>query len=118
MNENIFWVVSAKVKEGELENLKALMNEMVESTMNEPDTINYEWFISDDNKYCHLYERYKNSDAAVIHMKSFVRDFVKRFVSVLDIKSNIVYGTLSDELEKMLTPMGAVFMKPLGGFKK
>ena len=58
MSDNVHWVIELDIKQGELDNFKALMNEMVEATRaNEPGTMNYEWFISDDERSCHIYER-------------------------------------------------------------
>ena len=34
------------------------MNEMVESTQAEPETLSYDWFVSDDRSTVHIYERY------------------------------------------------------------
>ncbi|MCB0728879.1 MAG: antibiotic biosynthesis monooxygenase [Ignavibacteria bacterium] len=117
MNENIFWVVTAKVKEGEIGNLKALISEMTESTKaNEPGAINYEWFISSDEKFCHVYERYTNSETTVSHLKNFNKNYAKRFIGCLDVKSYTVYGKPSEEVVNMLSPLGVVFMEPAGGF--
>lgn len=119
MSENIFWVLVTKVKEGELDNLRTLMSELSESTKaNEPEAINYEWFISADEKYCHLFEKYSNSSATIDHMKSFFKNFGKRFMSILEIKSFTVYGNPSDELRAILDPLGVVYMVPFGGFSR
>jgi quinol monooxygenase YgiN len=47
------------------------MNDMVESTKAEPGALNYEWFISEDGTSCHIYERYADSAAAMVHMGHF-----------------------------------------------
>ena len=38
--------------------LPKLMDEMVESTQAEPETLSYDWFVSDDGSTVHIYERY------------------------------------------------------------
>lgn len=119
MNENIFWIVATKVKEGELENLKALKDEMTEYTKtNEPGALKYEWFISSDEKYCHLFENYSDSSAAVTHMKSFGKNYAGRFMSILEVKNFTVYGEPSVELTKILNPLGVVIMNSSGGFER
>lgn len=119
MNENIFWVLITKIKEGETGNLKALISEMTESTkVNEPGAINFEWFISSDEKFCHLYERYENSAATVTHLRNFTKNYAKRFMECLEVKSFMVYGKPSEEVIKMMSPLGVVFMEPAGGFIK
>ena len=46
MSDNVYWVVEVAIKAGEFDNLKDLMDEMVESTAREADTLIYEWTIS------------------------------------------------------------------------
>lgn len=119
MSSNIFWVLVTKIKEGELENLRILMSELTESTKaNEPEAINYEWFISADEKFCHLFENYTDSSATIVHLKSFFKNYGMRFMSALEIKSFTVYGNPSDELKEMLNPLGVVYMLPFGGFSR
>lgn len=119
MNDNIFFILTTKIKEGELDNLRSLITEMTDSTkVNEPGTINYEWFISADEKFCHSYERFEHSEATLIHQKNFMKNFAKRYMACLEIKSFAVYGNPSEEIINMLTPLGVVFMKPAGGFLK
>ncbi len=58
MGDN-FWVVELSIKPGELGNFRALMSEMVVAiAANEPGTLNYELFMSEDGSTCHIYERY------------------------------------------------------------
>ena len=47
MSGNVHWVLELNIKDGALDDFKALMGEMVTATKtNEPDAMNYEWFIS------------------------------------------------------------------------
>ena len=44
MSDTVSWVLEMAIKPGELENFKALMEEMVEATQStQPDTTIYEW---------------------------------------------------------------------------
>jgi quinol monooxygenase YgiN len=61
MGEQISWRVELAVKPGELENFQALTGEMVEATREEPGTLSYERFVTDDGKFVHVYERYADS---------------------------------------------------------
>lgn len=116
MTEIIFWVLETEVT-GDIDSLKSLMNEMSEHTKSsEPDALNYEWFISEDNKYCTLFERYKDSRSAVIHVKSFMKNFAGRFMTLLKPKKFVVYGNPDAELRTMLDNMKAVYNPKLGGF--
>ncbi|MBK8554067.1 MAG: hypothetical protein IPL53_24665 [Ignavibacteria bacterium] len=119
MSKNIFWIVATKVKEGELENLKTLKEEMTEYTKtNEPGALKFEWFISSDDKYCHLFESYSDPPAAIVHMKSFGKNYAQRFMSILEVKNFTVYGEPTEELMKILNPLGVVILNPSGGFER
>ena len=119
MSEQVYWILETAIKEGELENLKALMADMVAATeANEPGTLNYEWSISPDEKSCHIFERYVDSDATMVHMGNFQKNFAGRFVSILTPTRFEVYGAASDTVKKGLAPLGAVFNPSLGGFSR
>ena len=69
MRDNVHWLLELKIKDGALGDFKALMGEMVEATKsNEPNAMNYEWFISEDNATAHIYERYSDSAATMTHL--------------------------------------------------
>ncbi len=119
MSTHIYWTVETIVREGKLEELKNLMQEMVDATKaNEPGTLNYEWTISEDSKRCSLYERYADSAAAMTHSASFMKNFAGRFVGCLEIKKMVVHGRPADDLKKALAAQGAMFMSPFGGFAR
>jgi quinol monooxygenase YgiN len=119
MSDNIYWILETNIREGKLDELKALMKEMVDATMaNEPGTLNYEWTISEDSKRCTLYERYADSAAAMKHASSFMKNFAGRFVGCVEPKKMVVHGSPADDLRKALSAQGAVFMTPFGGFSR
>ena len=119
MSNNVYWVLELAIKPGELDNLKALMKEMVEATQaKEPNTLNYEWSISKDNKSCHIYERYTNSVATMTHLGTFGEKFAERFMAAVEPTRFVVYGNPNDEVKKALSGFGAVFMAPFGGFAR
>ena len=119
MTENVYWILETSVKEGELENVEALMNEMIEQTKaGEPNAIGYEWHVSEDGKNVTLYERYKDSAATLVHLDNFGKNFASRFMKMLDIKKFVVYGSPDETTTKALKGIGAKIMKPLGGFHR
>lgn len=119
MNENVYWIVELAVEDGELDNFRSLMKEMVDATRaNEPGTLNYEWSISEDSKTIHIYERYADSAAAVTHMNTFGKKFAERFLAAVDQTRFAVYGNPNNEAKTVLTGVGAVFMTPFGGFSR
>ena len=85
MSDNVYWLLEVSIKPDEFESFKALMKEMVESTQgNEPNTLNYEWAISEDGQTCHLYERYADSAATMMHLATFGEKFAERFMAAIE----------------------------------
>ena len=71
MGDQISCRVELAVKPGKLDNFLALTGEMVEATLEELDTLSYERFVTDDGKFVHVYERYADSAAALMHLRKF-----------------------------------------------
>jgi quinol monooxygenase YgiN len=119
MSDYVSWMLELTIKPGELDNLKALMKEMVESTeAGEPDTRNYEWFFDADETTCHLWERYADSAAAMVHLGHFGEKYADRFMAALEPTRFVVYGNPSDEVKEALSPFGAIYMVPVSGFAR
>jgi quinol monooxygenase YgiN len=119
MGNNIYWLLELSIKEGELENLKNLIIEMSDATRSdEPGALIYEWFVSDDGKQCHIYERYSDCAALMIHLGNFGAKFADRFLAILTPQRMTVYGEPTDEVRTALAGFGAVHMAELGGFAR
>jgi len=119
MTDNVYWLLEVTIKPGEFDNFKALMKEMVEATQaNEPDTLNYEWTITEDSQSCHIYERYADSAATMTHLGSFGAKFAERFMAAAEPTRIVVYGAPNNEVKEALSGFGAVFMEPFGGFAR
>ncbi|MCE2503170.1 MAG: antibiotic biosynthesis monooxygenase [Chlorobi bacterium] len=116
-DNHVFWNLEADIKEDKLEDLKSLMATMVEATRaDEPGTLNYEWFVSEDGMKCHIHERYADSGAVLTHLGNFGTKYAKDFMDALDIKRFTVYGNPDETARGALTKVGAQFMSPLDGF--
>jgi len=118
MSDHVSWLVELAVKPDGIDNFRALMDEMVESTQAEPGTLIYEWSISDDSTVCHLYERYADSAAAMTHSGTFGEKFAERFLVAATPTRLVVYGSPTDEVIQGLSGFGPVFMAPFGGFAR
>ena len=118
MSDVVAWLVDHSIKSGQLDNFKALVEEMVQSTLNEPNTFAYEWFLSEDNSSCHSYERFADSAAAMTHLGNFGEQFAERFLPLVEIRQFTVYGAPNDEVKAVLSGFGATFMDPLNGFAR
>jgi quinol monooxygenase YgiN len=118
MKEHVSWVIELAVKPGQLDSFKELMDEMVAGTSNEPETLNYEWYISGDDGTVHIFEKYKDSDAMVTHVSGFMEKWAGRFLECVDPTRFTVYGDPSDAARELLAGFGPTYLAPWGGFAR
>lgn len=118
MSDYVAWVLELKIKDGQIDAFRSLMDEMVASTKNEPGALNYEWHIDTSGEIVHIYERYVDSAAVQAHSATFREKFAARFMSVADMTRMTVYGKPNEAVRETLGRGIAVFMQPLGGFTR
>ena len=95
------------------------MEEMVTATNDdEPGTQVYEWFLSDDGSRCHIYERYRDSHAVLVHLGNFGSKYAERFLACLEPTAFFVYGNPSDEARAILNGFGAEYFGLSNGFSR
>lgn len=119
MNGNVAWMLELTIQSGRGDDFRALMTEMVAATKaNEPGTLAYEWSISPDGTTCHIWERYADSAAAMIHAGTFGAKYAGRFLEVARPVRQVVYGSPSPELRAALAGFGPVYLEPAAGFSR
>jgi len=117
MTAIVGWLFEVSIKQGQLENLKALIREMAERVeATEPDTLTYEWSISEDGSTGHVQERYVSSEAALAHLASFNEIFADRLMSMADPERMTIYGSPSAALKDEVSGINPTYMNPVGGF--
>ena len=123
MSTEVSWVFEAAVKPDSLDDLRVLAHETTaDNQATEPGQLNFEWFI--DGHDVHIYGRYKDSAAAVLHVQRFVANFAARFLSlctptrmsVYGDSRMSVYGDPSDELGTALTDFNPRYLETLAGY--
>lgn len=117
MNNNIIWTIEGKINNGQLSEYKALMKEMVQAVEKEPGTTHYEWTIASNDEDIQVYERYKDAEAATIHLNTW-NQFAERYLELTTVTKFTVYSELTPELEEAVSGLNPIYMKPLGGFSK
>jgi quinol monooxygenase YgiN len=95
--------------EGKTEEYKKLVQDMsrvVEA--NEPDTINYQFYLNRAGTKCIVLETYANSEAVLAHITGIAsQTILPKILSVSRISRFDVYGNASEKLQKSLARFGA-----------
>jgi hypothetical protein len=90
---------------------------MVEA--NEPDTINYQFYLNKDETKCIVFETYINSEAALAHNNSVAsQTILPRIFNLAKLSRFDVYGTPSEELQKLLANLRAETFNLFAGFSR
>jgi quinol monooxygenase YgiN len=116
MGTDVAWLLELVVNPGELETVRTLMTEMVDSARAEAGTLSYAWYISDDGSAVALYERFADDDAALAHLTTVVEQFAQRFLGAMTPTRCTVFGAPSDAVRQVLTVFSPTYMTAFGGF--
>ena len=93
------------------------MSRVVE--INEPDKINYKFYLNRDETKCILHETYVNSEAALAHNNSVAsQTILPKIFSVSRINRIDVYGDPVEELQKALTNFTPQIYNLFTGFSR
>ena len=118
MNEHVSWVIELAVKDDAHDTFKELMEEMVSGTSTEPQTLAYEWYISDDGGTVHIFEKYADSEAMVSHVNGFLKKWAERFMKCVDVTRFVVYGDPSPAAREVLEGFSPTYLGPWSGFSR
>jgi quinol monooxygenase YgiN len=116
MTDEVAWLLELTVNPGELETVRALMEEMVASTRAEAGALSYAWYVSDDGTTVAIYERYADSAAVLTHLATFGENFAQRFLGAMSPTRFTVFGTPSDEAKQALSGFAPAYLGFFGGF--
>ena len=116
MFTNFGWIVEAKLKEGELENFKAVMNSQVNRALNEKGTLNYQYYLSDAGDIL-VYERFADADASHEHIENWDAH-AERWISAADPTRMLHLGDLPDDVRERHASLAPTWLKPLAGFAR
>lgn len=96
------------VEEGKTEEFKKLIQDMSNAVeADEPDTIEYRFYINGSGTNCIVHETYANSEAAIAHNDGVAsQTILPRIFDISKITRFDVYGNPRKELRKLLTNIG------------
>src|SRR5919202_5236610 len=108
-NNQIHFRAEFDIKEGKIEEYKRLIKEMsLKVKTNEPNTLNYQFYLNQDNSKCIVYETYLNSEAAITHANGWAsQTILPKIFDIATISKFVVYGNPNEELQKLLKNFNA-----------
>ena len=117
-NQHIAWMVEIIVRDDKLDAFETLTDEMVAETSREEGALIYERFIDRDSHTVLVYERYRDCDAALVHLDTFARLFNARFAPLIERRQAFVMGCPSTALRERLSILNPRFVAKLAGFAR
>jgi quinol monooxygenase YgiN len=119
MSNHVDWMLVLRIQDGRGNDFKALAAEMAAATeANEPGTLDYEWHTSSDGTLCHLFERFADSAAALVHIATFGEKFAGRFFEILKPVGFTLYGSPNADVAAALAGFNPTHMARMAGFSR
>ena len=118
MNDSIYYLLEVSIQPRQMEEFRSLMKAMVESARGETDTLSYDWTLSEDSKTCHIFERYADCAALMVHARAFQTKFAAKFMDLAEPVRIVVHGKPTPQVRDALAPFSPTYMSPLGGFHR
>jgi quinol monooxygenase YgiN len=117
--QHVSWMFELAIKTGREVEFYALAAEMADATeRNETGTLDYEWYVSDDGRLLHLFERYESVDAAMIHNRTFGERYAARFFEVLSPVRITLYGAVDERLRDAMADLAPQVLRRAAGFSR
>jgi quinol monooxygenase YgiN len=108
------------IERGKIEEFKKLiqdMSRMVEN--NEPDTINYQFYINRSETKCIVHETYTNSESVLAHVTGVAsKTILPKIFNIAKLNRLDVYGNPSEDLQKILTGFNSQIFNLSAGFSR
>ncbi|MDQ2653136.1 MAG: antibiotic biosynthesis monooxygenase [Chloroflexota bacterium] len=112
----IAWMPEWTVKEGGVESVRALLEEMEASARNEAGTLSYALYLSEDGQTITFYERYADEAAVLAHQAAFSERFQERAEDAMICGRITVLGSPGEEIRNSISGCNPVYLTPFAGF--
>ena len=117
MQGELITVYHLSLDPSRFEAFKTLADRIVAATSAEPDTLTYEYLVSEDRTAAHIIERYRMA-GVLPHVEQTFSPFADEFLSLVTIEKLFVYGEPTSEIRAKLNGFGAVYLAPFAGFSR
>jgi quinol monooxygenase YgiN len=118
-DDQIHFIAEFDIEEGKIEEYKKLVKEMSLMKATEPETLNYQFYLNQDNTKCIVHETYSNSEAVFAHANGVASKIVlQKIFNIAKISKFDVYGNPCEELQKVLTSFNPQIYNLFTGFSR
>jgi quinol monooxygenase YgiN len=117
MRGEIYTIYHLTIDPAKFDAFKALAAKIVEGSRGEPDTLAYEWLVSEDRTTAHIMERYRMA-GLLPHVEQTFAPHAEEFLSLATIDKLYVYGDPTPEIRAKLDSFGATYLSPFDGFTR
>ncbi|KZL18964.1 hypothetical protein PsAD2_02482 [Pseudovibrio axinellae] len=119
MNDEVSWILTARLATAQPKVFEGLMVEMVKAAQAmQTDTTAYVWYLYEDGQSCEIFTNFRDSNAAMLHLTWFSNTYAQQFMDTLQPTSMTVYGKPSQELRNALASFSPRYVKTVGGFAR
>lgn len=120
MSENIHIRAYFIIEKDNVERFKKLIREMSEVVeTNEPDTLEYRFYLNEDGTKCIVHETYVDSKATLSHNDSTAsKTILTRIFNIAKLNTLDVYGNPNNELKKLLSSFNSQIFNLYTGFNR
>ena len=115
MTKNIYWTLSANVKDKKIDDLKAFLSEVLRKTQTEIGCLNYEFWFSEDEKKLYVFERYANSESCLDHIRNVSED-LPNFFDCVELDPIIILGDVTVPVKEVFDKMNASYVNFFKGY--
>ena len=114
----VYWLLELSIEPSQANEFDQIMKDLVAETDRETGTMACEWNFNDDGTVCHIYERFENADAAMIHLGMFGDRFADQFLSACSVTDLTILGYASDEIKGALKGFSPTVLYQRAGFAR
>lgn len=115
----VTWTIDCRINPADLPAVQQLAHDLTQLCLQEePGTLGYEWSVDQTGSCVHIYERYVDSEAAMVHIRLFEDRFAARFRSLLRPERVVLIGSPSAQLLTSLEALHPLVLQSIVGFHR
>lgn len=116
MTNQVQYTTEFRISEGKIAEFKSMMQSIIEAVgKNEPDVYAYQVYLNDEENKAFIVERFKDSDAVLLHLAN-VRPVFPKLLAIAPVVRLDVFGNLTKAADDALRSLGGNIYKYHAGF--